>query len=196
MTSSSVRSASGAVRHEPADVGEARLQRFLQVEDQRPGGDQTRLLVVEPEAGERADPEVLLEGIDGGRRVERPVGPRDAALRQGSCPPHCVTIAAACSAKIASAAFSRASSSAQACRGDVGRRERAGREIDPGQAERVSLARHDRDEVVGRPRVEQPVVGDGARRDDAGHLAVDDLLLGVGLLHLLADGDAVAGAEE
>ena len=71
-----------AVRLQPADVGEARLQRLLQVDDQGAGGGQAGLLVVEAEAGQRADLEVRLERGKRGRRVEGPVRAGRAALGQ------------------------------------------------------------------------------------------------------------------
>ena len=66
---------------QPADVLQTRLQRFLEVDDDRAGRDQTRLTVLEPEPGQRADREVVLQRRERGGRVEGPVRARDAALR-------------------------------------------------------------------------------------------------------------------
>ena len=44
--------------------------------------------------------------------------------------------------------------------------------------------------------VEDGDVGGGARRDDANDFAADDFFAGAGLLHLIADGDFEAGADQ
>ena len=54
---------------------EAGFQRFLQVVEQRPGGDKARLIVVEPQAGQGRDAKVLEQGRPRRRRIERPIGP-------------------------------------------------------------------------------------------------------------------------
>ena len=67
------------IRPQPPQVAEARLERLLQVEQQRAGGDEAGLVVVEAEAGQRGDAEVLAQGGAGRGRVEGPVGPRRSA---------------------------------------------------------------------------------------------------------------------
>src|SRR5438270_8766105 len=60
-------------------MAQAGFQRFLQVVEQRPGGDKARLVVVEAEASQGGDAEMLEQGRLRRRRIKRPIGP----LRQG-----------------------------------------------------------------------------------------------------------------
>ena len=58
-------------RPQAREMSEVRLERFLQVEQQRPGGGQARLIVVEAEAGQRGDAEVTATGRRGRSRRRR-----------------------------------------------------------------------------------------------------------------------------
>ena len=52
------------------------------------------------------------------------------------------------------------------------------------------------DKVIGPVRVQHVVFGEGAGRDDAGDLALDQPLGQSGIFHLIADGDAMAGVQQ
>ena len=78
--------------------------------------------------------------------------------------------------------------------------EAAGGDIDPGEGALAADLGEGR-QIVVAPGLEQAVLGQGARGDEAHHPAVDDgfrpALAGLGrVLHLLADGDAEALADQ
>ena len=73
--------------------------------------------------------------------------------------------------------------------------EAAGRDIHPGQAG-APLGKGDRRQEVVGPAVEYLLLGQGAGGHDAGDVALDEALRLGGVLHLVADGHAVAGADE
>ena len=71
----------GAVRANPANVREARLQRFVQVNDDRTRRYEARLRIVEAEPGHRRHLELFVKGFAGRGRIEIPIGPRRDAFR-------------------------------------------------------------------------------------------------------------------
>ena len=181
------------------------FERLLQVQQQRPGGGEARLVVVEAEAGQRADAEVVAQRRPRGGRVEGPVGPGgdrsglpsasrrpfDQAARPRRWRPS--------RRRGSPTGARRVELVGEAIAWHVGGLEQPGGQFDPGQADRLPRPsrRGEGDEVVGLPRIEQAVVGERAGRDDAGDLAADEPALGLGgVLDLIADGDAMAGLEE
>ena len=70
------------MRAQSPDVLEARLQRFLQINDDRACCDQAWLIVGEAETRKCADGKVSFECRERGGRIERPIRSRDAAFRQ------------------------------------------------------------------------------------------------------------------
>ena len=94
-----------------------------------------------------------------------------------------------------SAGLSRAISSASSVRETPVSENRPGRELDPGQAE-LAPDLDDGRQVVGRLRVEQLLVGQRARRDDADDLALDQPLGEPRVLDLLADRRPLARLDE
>jgi hypothetical protein len=79
--------------------------------------------------------------------------------------------------------------------GDLLDLEPAGGQVDPGDAGGRAVDGDGGEEVVGAA-VEDVLLGEGARGHDAGHVAVHEAFGLGGVLDLLADGDAVAGADE
>ena len=73
-------------------------------------------------------------------------------------------------------------------RSGFGDPELSGADVETGQRTAVA-PRDEGGEIVVAGRVEQCVVDDRARGDDAGHLPLDDSLRQLGVLHLLGDGD-------
>ena len=73
VTSSSCRKCSADERLQAADVGQVRLEHFLGVVQQRPGGGETRLLILEAEADHRGDVEVAWRSVRADVGVEGPV---------------------------------------------------------------------------------------------------------------------------
>ena len=64
-------------------VFQIRLKRLLQIEHQRPGGDQSRLVIrLETETGQRDDAELLAKGGPGRDRVKGPIRSRGDRSRR------------------------------------------------------------------------------------------------------------------
>ena len=78
--------------------------------------------------------------------------------------------------------------------GKTGRQEAARRKLDPGQPHGVAR-RHGRQKVA-RPRIEQGIVGDGAGRNDARHLAAHQPLGQLGVFDLFANGRPQSGGDQ
>ncbi len=80
-------------------------------------------------------------------------------------------------------------------RWELGAGELTGGDVHVGQAH-LAVARGQGSEVVVRPPLEQVVLHERARGDDAHHLALHQPLALARLLYLLADGDLVAFSDE
>ena len=80
-------------------------------------------------------------------------------------------------------------------RSGFGDAEFAGADVEAGQCAAVAPGDEGR-KIVVTGRIEQRVVDDRARGDDAGHLPLDDSLRQFGILHLLCDGDLDAGRDQ
>src|SRR5208337_3154798 len=81
--------------------------------------------------------------------------------------------------------------------GEFGGKEFAGREIDKGETDSGlrDIVSSGSEEIVFAG-IEDGDVGGGAGGDDTGDFASNQLFAGPGLLHLFADGDFEAGADE
>ena len=187
--------AGGAVGHQPVDMRQRGLLRFVQIIEHGAGGAD-RLVVGRAVARSRSLPgppcrsawpasaaAVSSEKAQAGRRV--------TIIRSSSCRGS----GAASSASRHSAGAMRASWSANCAGGKTGGHEPARGQLDPGQpsrlARRATAARK-----VARARIQQGVVGDGAGRDDPRHLALDQPLGQLGVFDLLADGGPQAGGDQ
>ncbi len=84
----------------------------------------------------------------------------------------------------------------QTIAGNVGSVKGAGRKLDPGDADSGPRVRRKGGKVIGLTWVEQIVLGESAGSDDARNLSTDQSLGQSWILDLVADGDAVSGAEE
>ncbi len=184
------------------EMSEIRFQGLAQVQQQRPGRGDARLMVVEAEAGQGGDAEVVREGGAGRVGVEGPVRPRrDGQVGQQLAQPRqqrpglgrrprrvgVQHLGRGEAAQLVGEFFTR----------NVRGVELAGGQVHPGGAGRpLAVAGRQRDEIIGPLRVEQRIFGEGARRDDAGDLALDQPLGQRGVLDLVADGDAMAGVQQ
>src|SRR5689334_17346348 len=78
---------------------------------------------------------------------------------------------------------------------DVSRLEGARRQFQPRQTDAVILPAHG-GEVVGPEGIKEIVLGDRARRENANHLATDQVAGILGGLDLIADGDLMPGSDQ
>ena len=185
----------GPVARQARDVAEARFQRRFEVDDERPGCGEAGLAIFETEARERVNVELVAQGFDRRRRVERPARPRRDRLRHS---PREVRLNRldGLFRKQALGHVQPPEFLGELTLGHVHRGEGPGREVEPSETEVTGLRAHHGGEVVGPARVEEFVFGHAAERDDAGHFPTDDFLAVVGGFHLLGDGDAVPRREQ
>src|SRR5262249_33696437 len=142
----------GSVVLQSRQMRELGLERFLEINDECPGGDDARLRVLEAEAGERAYAELLLDGGLGRRGVEGPIRP----ARNGRGKDR----AEACIPALDEFFGGKTLRRREPCKfiGDllgrqVGSEKGAGREFDPRQADTAARLVQYR-QVVWAPRIE------------------------------------------
>jgi len=78
---------------------------------------------------------------------------------------------------------------------ELGQREAAGRQVQPGQPVALRAGMHGRQQLVAA-LLQERLVGDRARGDDAHHLALDQALAGGRIADLLADRHRLAQADQ
>ena len=180
------------VRLQAADMPNVGLQHLLHIKQQRPGRGEADLRIVEAEAGEGGDAEVLAERRPCRLRIEVPVRPRRQAWRVREA---LQNGGDGVGLRFRADAFRGAEPGqllVQPGGGHIHREELAGRDIEPRQPRRARRARPNRGEVIVRLRIEQIVLGDCPRRDDARHLTLDQPLGLRRILNLIAHRDAQA----
>ena len=177
------------------DVGEVDLLRIAQIFDQRPGGADRGRVAVEAEGVQAAGPQLIAQRLGGavdaeGPLVERRHGDAEAgdlgqqrhrldALRHDDLagPQHAELLVERLPAVGA---------------GILGGQELAGRGVEQSHPEEVAGAGCEGEQEGRLTGIEIAGVGQGPRRDDAGHVALDDALGLLRILDLVADGDPEA----
>ena len=180
---------------QPGDVGDGRLLGVAEVGDERPGGLDLGAVVVDPEAGQGGRAELVVEDLMG--LLEDEV-PRRPARHDGRVP-----VAEAADPGGVEAGL-RDQDLGGVEPGDLveqlgpahaGQGEPPGRELDPGQAELAANLDHG-GQVIRGAGVEEGILGQGARRDHADDVTLDDPLGEAGVFDLLADRRADAGLHQ
>ena len=183
----------GGVFLDADDVLERAALRLLHVGEDGAGGAQAEPHVAETEAVEIRDAEVVAEGALSGLGVEVEVVPRRHDAAGGGA--HAVGEGAVGGLHERLDGREADEFVGEARLLQVLGEEGAGRRVDPREPG-AALRKGDGGEVVVPLFVEDRLLDEGAGGDDADDGAVDEALGLLGILGLLADGDAVAGLEQ
>jgi len=182
---------------EPREVAQAAALGFGQVVQHGAGGAQPGLEALATEALERGHAEVLEQRLAPACGVEGPVGPRRPVRveQRAQGLEHAVLGAVLAVGEEALGGAHAAQLVEQLPRLDLLDQEPPRREVHPRQAALLAQGRDGGEEVV-RLGVEQRLLGEGAGRDHARHVAVHHALGLAGVLNLVAHGHLVAGHDE
>ena len=179
----------GALGRNCIHVGESLALGLFRIVEQGAAGADGRLQVLAAVACEARRAELAEQGLGPGLHVEMPLGQarhREPGERVGE------------DAAVGDQNF-RGADAAQllreVLRGHFGDAQLATGQIEPGEARSRAVMRNREQDVV-RFFLEQRRVGERARRDDAGDLALDRALRRAGITDLLADRDRFAEPDE